>query len=486
MSWTSVFPVLTDEMIEQFEAEATRAEKAELDGWFSVARIIHRQPPTRHVVNTSLFWKHPNQADPDLPGLDRKTLKQAGKRGLVRRFEPWSHYVQPLLTGAQEILGRRADVTFRVYLAADLKFLVKDLVKAGCEVRLMASSSVRHNPGAMWRFLALEEKKSLVTVCDSDRAPMVEPDILRTEEMAKAGLGMWRVPVWGDSASDGSVPYRPLFGGQFGGCPKLPMRRLLKAFVWQTRRGAIPAKCQMPACGERAITGGAWPDYGFDEFFLIAAVYPRAARRGVLSFVPSDARSQLLPLDIEYVTWANPRSEVVYFGVNGCCTPLPMGAEPSQDFIGGLKALDDFPAVETGLLTQRHPLPAWSSRASWGRGDHRGDVWAWFNPASIVWRGKRWLAYRTECSPLWHWTRTSLVQLDADFRPIPGTNRLLDVRTSYGGWGAEDPRFIVAGERLLISYSDGRHMGLGEVTEAGDIVGSGLFKEHPTRARSRL
>ena len=42
---------------------------------------------------------------------------------------------------------------------------------------------VRHNPGAMWRSLALEEKTSLVTMCDSDRAPMAEPDILRTEEM---------------------------------------------------------------------------------------------------------------------------------------------------------------------------------------------------------------------------------------------------------------------------------------------------------------
>ena len=43
-------------------------------------------------------------------------------------------------------------------------------------------------------------------MCDSDRAPAAEPDILRTEEMAKAGLGLWRVPVWGDLASDGTVP----------------------------------------------------------------------------------------------------------------------------------------------------------------------------------------------------------------------------------------------------------------------------------------
>ena len=154
------------------------------------------------------------------------------KRGLVRRLDPWTHYVQPLLTGAHEVLEGRTDLVFRVYLAADLEFLVQDLVDAGCEVRLMRSSSVRHNPGAMRRFLALEEKDSLVTMCDSDRAPMAGRDILRTEEMAKVGLGMWRVPVWGDLASDGSVTYRPMFGGHFGTCLKLPMRRLMKAFVW--------------------------------------------------------------------------------------------------------------------------------------------------------------------------------------------------------------------------------------------------------------
>ena len=159
MSWTTVFPVLTDEMVGQFETEATEAERAELDGWFSVARVINPQPLTRHIVSTSLFWKNPRKDDPDLPSLDRKALKHAKRRGLVRRFDPWPHYVEPLLAGARQILESRSDVVFRVYLAADLDFLVKDLVKAGCEVRLMKSSSVRHNPGAMWRFLALEEKQ---------------------------------------------------------------------------------------------------------------------------------------------------------------------------------------------------------------------------------------------------------------------------------------------------------------------------------------
>jgi hypothetical protein len=70
-----------------------------------------------------------------------------------------------------------------------------------------------------------------------------------------------------------------------------------------------------------------WPDYGFDEWFLLCGVYPRAAYDGVLTFVPSDATSRLLPLDVQYAAKANERSEIHYFGSTGvgCCGPLEGG-----------------------------------------------------------------------------------------------------------------------------------------------------------------
>lgn len=445
------------------------------------------------MVSFSLFWKHAYQDDPDLPDLNRRTLKAARKRGLVKRYEPWSHYVQPILDSAPHILQRKPEVSFRVYLARDLKFLVKDLVKAGCEVRLMKSSSIRHNPGAMWRYLALEEKGRLVTICDSDAAAKVEFDMLRTEETAKAGLGLWRVPVWGDISPEGEVLYRPMFGGPFGVCVRLPTGRLMQACLWHHRRGTLSQTCQIPACGERPINGSTWPSYGFDEYFLIAAVYPRLARKGILSFIPNDAKSQLMLLDIEYATWANPRSELVYFGAGECCTPsqhdgtngqkmgLTPGANgapaviPNIPDLIGLKSLGDFSLVATEGLTQRHKLPAWARRPQPLREDITGEVWAWFNPASIVWRGKRWLAYRTECLPLWHWTRTNLVNLDDEFRPIPETNRGLDLPTSFGRWGGEDPRLVTYEDRLLLSYSDGYQAGLAEIREDGSVVKAGLL-----------
>ena len=49
MSGTTVFPVLTDEMIVQFVDEATLVEKAEWDRWFLIARIINRKPHREYL-----------------------------------------------------------------------------------------------------------------------------------------------------------------------------------------------------------------------------------------------------------------------------------------------------------------------------------------------------------------------------------------------------------------------------------------------------
>ena len=63
----------------------------------------------------------------------------------------------------------------------------------------------------------------------------------------------------------------------------------------------------------------ALPSCGFDGLWQLA-VCPRPARPGVLTFVPTDARSKILPLDIEFTKWAHPRNEVVNFPTgDGCC-----------------------------------------------------------------------------------------------------------------------------------------------------------------------
>lgn len=44
-----------------------------------------------------------------------------------------------------------------------------------------------------------------------------------------------------------------------------------------------------------------------------------AAFEGIVNFIPTLAGSMLCTLDVEYSTWANPNSEVVFFSAGGGC-----------------------------------------------------------------------------------------------------------------------------------------------------------------------
>ena len=361
MSWTDIFPVLDEDMLDTYRAGVTDGEREEFEEWFGIERIDRRSlrsqtedrrqeeetasscasqghapacgcgahgnansslpssvsrssvfgtPP--HIVSATLFWKHVNGRDPDLPRPTREMLVDAKRMGLVKRFAPWDSYVAPLLLHTRAAVERHPDVTFRLYLASDLDFLIPELTALGWEIFLMKSPSVRYCPGGFWRFLALEEQ-ALVTVIDTDRMNEVSDEINRTERMAAMGLGLWRVPGYYNSDLTKQVRYRPILGGHFGAWGGVPVRELIEAFVWHWRKGTLPLTANIPGIGTRPIQFGDWPNYGFDEWWQLAALYPRLVPRGTLTFIPSDSRSLLLPIDVEYATWANPRSECVYF-----------------------------------------------------------------------------------------------------------------------------------------------------------------------------
>jgi hypothetical protein len=318
MSWTSIFPFLSDDLIEEYSTEVSPEELAQLESWFAVSSVHNRQKAKANIVSVSLFWKHVSAADPELPVPNRHRLLRASRLGLVRRFAPFETYVEPLLIHGSSLTKSHPDVCFRVYLANDLFFLLDDLVQAGYEVHLMETSSIRYCPGGFWRFLPLAERQKKVTVMDSDRISRAPEEIARTRAMDESGLGLWRVPGYYNSDAKSHVRYRPILGGHFGAKGGQPIVEWLFAFIWHCRRGSMPLVVDLPGCGAKPLVTNFWPSYGVDEWWLLA-IYPRLARRGVLTFVPTDSRSLLLPLDIEFTTWINSRSEMVYFKAGGGC-----------------------------------------------------------------------------------------------------------------------------------------------------------------------
>lgn len=340
MSWTDAFPVMTDEMVDEFEALATPAEKAELEEWYGVKEIFNAQD-NPHLVSFSLFWKPGSVGEKIYPAPTREILMTAGELGLELNHEPWPQYIQPVLDTVPTLLSQFDDVTVRLYLAADLDFLVPDFVEAGCEVYLMHHSSVALAPGVAWRLLAFAEKDRLVTMIDAGGIRDTALDIKRTQTMQKTGVGGWRVPICSDYDHNGNVVYQAFRGQQMGLVGGWPMEKLLHAFTWHSIRGNFPTQIELPGCSPTPISRGYWPDGGFEEWFLTVAMYPRLAAKGLLTFVPAGTHSSLLLMDIEYVTWANPKSELVIFPAASCCGPRPALLEtvPAETAVGEPEAI---------------------------------------------------------------------------------------------------------------------------------------------------
>lgn len=337
MGWTDVFPVFTEEMVDDFEAQASPDDRAQLEEWYGTERVLNAQPGKPDIVSVSLFWKNVRLGDPELPTPTRELLQNAQELGLAKRFNPWDHYVKPLLEQVPLVLEKFPDVVVRVYLAKDLEFLADELAVAGNEVHLMKSSSIHFAPGGLWRFLPFGEVGKRVTVTDVDRLNELESDLVRSRTMEQAGVGAWRVPVPTDLTGERKVCYLPFMGCQFGVMGgSLNVRQLLDAFTWHAQRGMIDPVAIFPSCGPLEIQSNKWPSYGFDEFFMTVAAYPRLAQTGMLTFVPTFAKSQLLTLDVEYVTWGNPNSELVHFPVDQCCgvtRDAPAAAEDESESI---------------------------------------------------------------------------------------------------------------------------------------------------------
>ncbi|MEN8695554.1 MAG: glycosyltransferase family 2 protein [Akkermansiaceae bacterium] len=356
MSWSDIFPILTDEMVRQYQEEATKAEKKELGGLFEVSEVLNRQE-SDHVMVTTLFWKPASREDSDYPSPSRELMENPAKAGLSSRFSnAWQHYVQPLFDGALVIKKQRPEVCLRVYLANDLSFIAEELVEAGWEVRVMKSSSIRANPGAMWRFLAMEDGV-LATMSDSDQAVFFLDDIERTEAMAEGGLKYWRRPYQpgpGEWNHKNPGVYRTTNAIRLGAALKLPVRQLAEAMLWNLEKGDLATFCKV---GERRIPifGSGWPDYGFDEYFLNTAIYPRVAKEGILTLLDWRRMNQTywFALDIEHCMKENPQSEIIHYGQpwRDDIPDLEWTEEEVDGFKNFLSAGQDFCSSEAPLLS---------------------------------------------------------------------------------------------------------------------------------------
>jgi len=310
MSWTEVYPVFDDSKINSYLEQSTDSEQTELEDLLGIARRINARSAI-HRVSTSLFAE-------GVVAPSRQEMPTRGGLLSSDRTSPWQYDIHPLLRSAALLAKLRPEIVLRVYLASNLEFLVEDLIEVGCEVFLMSGSSFEANPGKLWPFLALENEEEWITVIDPGRGSDLLSDIERSEQAMRSGLGLWRQPRYCDDEAKDASSYRPISASFFGAQGGEPIELLLKAFLWHHEKGGMAGTWQDPGIqGEeksRPLRSTTWPAKGFDEWFLMAALYPRWAFEGVLTFIHWNISNFDFChlLDVEYVTWANPESEVCH------------------------------------------------------------------------------------------------------------------------------------------------------------------------------
>ncbi len=101
MSGAPVFPILRDEHVEAYEAGVSKKDLKQYEEWFAIKKIVNPRQDVKHIISTSLFWKNIRMHEPEIVIKNQASLMNAGKRKPLLRFDPWKHYVEPLLLGAR-------------------------------------------------------------------------------------------------------------------------------------------------------------------------------------------------------------------------------------------------------------------------------------------------------------------------------------------------------------------------------------------------
>ncbi len=308
-------PVFSEEMEEEF-LNSDPSERSRMVLFYEELEVINAQDGP-HLVSFVLtdrtsFGSPPGPrsavetaAPPAAPGPSSGGAREISEGDIIG------------MKGEVDLLRRKYPrICLRVYLSGSMSRLTGPLREVGFEIHLMRDDQDVPSD-LLWQYLAFCEEGRLVTLGYFEDFGRVATDVNQTEDAAQNGLGLWRIPNVTDERDD-KISYMPLTR-RFGGRGGFIGHSVFAAFTWHFLKGNISREGLIPGCGRRLMDWADNPLLDLDRAFLCHVLYPRLIEDGVLTIVPAKARSYLLSLDIEYVTWVNPRSELFFADWTGCC-----------------------------------------------------------------------------------------------------------------------------------------------------------------------
>jgi len=285
------------------------------DKWRLPFEVIKTIPGKRNggrmKYTTSLFLQNHNFWEPMLSVQTIKMLPLNSKSQCDAHLSRngwekpdrswWSSYLEPILRFDDPTVNLHVYVCPFVFSA----LVAHDMVPRHHTYHVMLSSTTRHNPGAMWRFLGLDSDRPVLCV-DADSLCCERPFL---NEWIGSELAWWRRAHNGKSDfnnfDDNSVFYHAVTASHFGYQPHtiITAERImdaLVAFYWAGHRGLVQNSVWHPDLQKECPIFGRNPaGYGFDELFLNQVIFPWMIKDGMFSVFPeSDRRSTFGDLDL--------------------------------------------------------------------------------------------------------------------------------------------------------------------------------------------
>lgn len=303
MSWSDYYPIFTDEMVQAYESECPEREISLVRKFFEIDRIINSQAQS-HIVALSLAG-----VPPGVPPEALNLYSELEDPEMI--IGNWKSALRDKQRYFEDLKNSHPDTVVRIYLAAHLDSLIPMFTDAGFEIHLMTSDADCFGLSKLWPLLALNDGDHLVTLTTLDGLKSVVTDVTRTKATSEAGLQIWRTP-FGSSFSKPVPTYFPISSGSFGSTQGLPIKLLLESFLWHSMKETLPMEIVFPGAGSRRIDEADWRHKNYNEWFAALAIYPRAACGGTLTFLLIRDHPPLTCVDLEYVSWANPESQVIF------------------------------------------------------------------------------------------------------------------------------------------------------------------------------
>ena len=307
---------ILDEYFLNKDNKLTEEEKKEIEKYFEVEKIFDEIPEKNRCISCSLFCQNSN---------NRYKNEQPAPNFHDKNSNWYKKYYSSLKNMIQDKNTIFPDYKIRLYLENQLEEFTNELLSLSnnqLEIYLMKNNSIGANPGALWRFLAFDDKNLDIAMCfDIDEPLKDKKKLIETFEKSDKVFGRYMGDVnnniYINKKENTAKNYPVVIASKIGCKPSQSdisfkdnltkymfhrVKRCNSKKPWQEKDDDVLNDYNRPIGNQYAGWGGDIHIYGFDEKGFKHIFFPYFVKRSeVLTWnVTPENKIKKLPIDHPY------------------------------------------------------------------------------------------------------------------------------------------------------------------------------------------